>query len=103
MPLYDFRCADCAAEREVRASYGEAGGLTLVCTSCGGTMAKALSRTAPAALTSSAGAPPHPRASAAAGPARAVFTCEAGAVRLTRPNPFAASLPQRRAAEGESR
>lgn len=92
MPLYDFRCADCATIREVRASFGEASGLELICTSCGGTMMRALSKTAPVVLISRASASPPPH------PARA-RTCEDGAVRLTRPNPFAAALPRRNTAE----
>jgi putative FmdB family regulatory protein len=92
MPLYDFRCADCGAIREVRASFAEASGLELICTSCGGTMMRALSKAAPVVLTSRADASPPPH------PARA-RTCEAGAVRLTRPNPLAAALPRRNAGE----
>ena len=103
MPLYDFRCADCAVIREVRASFGEASALELICTSCGGTMARALSKTAPLVLTSRSGAspPPHPAAgpSAPAGSKARARTCEDGAVRLTRPNPFAAVLPRRNTAE----
>jgi putative FmdB family regulatory protein len=99
MPLYDFRCADCAAIREVRASFAEAGELELICTSCGGTMMRALSKTAPVVLTSRASAspPPHPSARplASAGGRPRARTCEDGAVRLTRPNPLAAALPRR--------
>jgi putative FmdB family regulatory protein len=93
MPLYDFRCADCAATREVRASFGEASTLELICTSCGGTMTRALSKTAPLVLTSRAGP------SARAGSKAKAPTCEDRAVRLIRPNPFSASLPRRNTAE----
>ena len=96
MPLYDFRCADCTAEREVRASFAEAESLQLVCTGCGGTMARALSKTAPAVLTSRASASPP------SSPSARPRTCEDGAVRLTRPNPFAATLPGRQAAGAET-
>lgn len=101
MPLYDFRCTDCAAEREVRASFAEASALQLVCTGCGGTMAKALSKSAPAALRSGTAAPPpHPRRGTRRGRAR---TCEDGAVKLTRPNPLAARLPSHQSAEAETK
>jgi putative FmdB family regulatory protein len=100
MPLYDFRCAGCAETREVRAAFAEASTLELVCTSCGGAMTRVISKTAPAVQTFSASAsPPHPRPPAGRARAR---TCEDGAVQLTRPNPFAAELPRRKAAEGNA-
>lgn len=100
MPLYDFRCAGCEATREVRASFGEASTLELICTSCGETMTRVLSKTAPAVLTPGASAPPpQPRQRTSRARAR---TCEAGAIQLTRPNPFAADLPRRNAPEGNT-
>jgi len=103
MPLYDFRCADCTAEQEVHASFAEADGLELICTGCGGTMTRTLSKTAPAVLTSRAGTPPpHPSLPGGTPPGRRktrARTCEDGAVRLTRPNPFAAALPRRSASQ----
>jgi putative FmdB family regulatory protein len=100
MPLYDFRCAGCGAIREVRASFGEASGLELICTSCGGTMMRALSKKAPMVLKSRAGASPPPHPSAPTGGKARARTCEDGAVRLTRPNPFATVLPRGNTAEG---
>jgi putative FmdB family regulatory protein len=91
MPLYDFRCAGCQDEREVRAAFGETESLQLICTNCGGTMKRILSRTAPIVLAGSGSAsssPPLP-----IGGRKKQRTCEDGAVHLTRPNPFARSLP----------
>jgi putative FmdB family regulatory protein len=93
MPLYDFRCAGCHDEREVRAPFGETESLQLICTNCGGTMTRVLSRTATIVLAvsgSASSSPPSP-----IGGRKNQRTCEDGAVRLTQPNPFAGSLPAR--------
>ncbi|HEY1700709.1 MAG TPA: zinc ribbon domain-containing protein [Trebonia sp.] len=101
MPLYDFRCAECRAEQEVRASLAEADSLELVCVGCGGTMRRALSRATGVVIAVS----PSPVPSSSSGPLGARTrdrrhdpfggkTCEHGAVRLTRPNPFAQDLPR---------
>jgi putative FmdB family regulatory protein len=89
MPLYDFRCSDCASERDVRASFADADTLELVCIACGGEMRKVLSRTINIGLvltsdaSPSTGRPHLPKRD----------TCSDGAVKLSRPNPFRADLP----------
>lgn len=93
MPVYDFRCADCGSQREVRAPIDQAGSLTLVCVGCGGAMTKALSASV-AIITGSAGtAAPSPNARRGRRPRG--HTCSDGAIKLTRPNPFTAPPPPR--------
>lgn len=87
MPLYDFRCADCTAEREVLASMDESGSLELVCVDCGGPMTRTVNRTFTFVSGSAGSAPPSPP------PARPQHQCTDGAVKLSRPNPFKQSLP----------
>jgi putative FmdB family regulatory protein len=99
MPLYDFRCAECRAEQEVRASLAEADSLELVCVGCGGTMRRALSKATGVVIAVSPSPsvlPPPATAGGGTGGrgARGRRACEHGAVRLTRPNPFGASLPR---------
>ena len=90
MPLYDFRCAECANKREVRATVAQAGDLELICTACGGPMRKTISRTV-ALITGAVGAAsPPPRTPSA--PAERGHGCSDGVVKLTRPNPFARTL-----------
>ncbi|CAN5241037.1 hypothetical protein BH09ACT8_BH09ACT8_22770 [soil metagenome] len=87
MPLYDFRCADCASEREARVAVARAGDMELVCTACGGTMRKAISRTV-AFVTGAASASPQ-------APPRSALrrhSCSDSVVNLTRPNPFGQNL-----------
>lgn len=92
MPIYDFRCADCPAEREVRAAFDRARSLELVCVDCGGTMRKVITL-APALLVGAAHTaspsrePERPRR-------RSARTCADGVVTLTRPNPFTSTLPR---------
>jgi putative FmdB family regulatory protein len=93
MPLYDFRCDGCAAEREVPVPLRAADDLTLICTACGGTMRRALTKAPGLVITAS----PSPAAEALAGNRKhgafGAKTCEDHAVRLTRPNPFATDRP----------
>ena len=94
MPLYDFRCAGCAAEREVTLPLRAADDLTLICVTCGGTMCRALSRVSRLIIAAS---PSRPAPEGGRGGERdgafGINTCEGRAVRLTRPNPLATDLP----------
>jgi putative FmdB family regulatory protein len=87
MPLYDFRCADCAAEREAMVGLDRADSLELVCFACGGTMTRALPATVAILVAAGTGASPPPAVR------RRRHTCTDEAVALTRPNPFADALP----------
>jgi putative FmdB family regulatory protein len=87
MPLYDFRCADCAEEREAMVRFGRADSLELVCLACGGTMTRALPTAVALVIAAGTGASPPPPAR------RRGHTCTDGAVALSRPNPFADALP----------
>lgn len=94
MPLYDFRCSDCTDRREVNVSIAQASGLELICVTCGGTMRKTISHTVAFIADSSATTSPSDRA-------RPMSTerghrCSDGVVKLTRPNPFAPTLPSTR-------
>jgi putative FmdB family regulatory protein len=99
MPLYDFRCAECRAEREVRASLAEADSLELVCVSCGGTMRRTLTKATGVIIAVSPSPSARPPSATAGGGARRGARHRHGAVRLTQPNPFAGSLPPRPDAE----
>jgi hypothetical protein len=89
MPLYDFCCVECAGEREVQAGLNQVGSLELICVGCGGVMKKALRKTATFVMSSTARSSPPP----ARPPLPRRDTCSDGAVKLTRANPFARSLP----------
>jgi putative FmdB family regulatory protein len=100
MPLHDFRCADCKGTREVWIPLDEAGTTELICLDCGGSMTKALS--ARVTLQMNSPDPASPASPASSGPGRKKSpTCTDGALRLTRPNPFAGSLPAERSGSGE--
>ena len=94
MPLYDFRCVGCAAEREVTVPLRAADDLTLICTACGGTMRRALSRSPGLVVIAASPSPAAPESLGVERKNRAFGgkTCEDHAVRLTRPNPFATDL-----------
>jgi putative FmdB family regulatory protein len=93
MPLYDFRCADCKCEREVRVPFEQAGALELICIDCGKTMTKAMSRTVNFVTGSSGSASPSPAPRGKR--KKKARTCSDGAVKLKRANPFAQALPPR--------
>ncbi len=86
MPIYDFRCAECRAEREVRATYAVASQLELVCVVCGGAMTKTFTRSFVVAST-----PSLPSAAGSATPSKR-HTHADDVVKLTRPNPFKDAL-----------
>jgi len=92
MPRYDFRCESCDSVRDVLASYERSRSLELICTDCGGTM-----RVAPVLSVNignfvAEGVETNDnkkRSSKACGHS---YACRCGAVKLTRPNPFAKDL-----------
>ncbi|TCK21304.1 zinc ribbon domain-containing protein [Pseudonocardia endophytica] len=88
MPTYDFRCDACGATREVRARYETVAGLELVCVLCGGRMTKTF--TATVGLMTRSAAAPSPAPPRRKG-RRGGDSCDA-ALKLTKPNPFAAEL-----------
>jgi putative FmdB family regulatory protein len=87
MPMYDFRCCDCGAERELLVTLADAKAMTLVCTDCGGEVRQMPPRVAGLRTRAQRQEP-----AAAAAAARAAcghgYTCRCGGVRLTKPNPF---------------
>lgn len=90
MPLYDFRCADCSAEKEVVVSFAEADSVELVCLECGGVMTRSVNRSFTVVVKAGGSVPPSPLPHRT--PKR--HTCTDGAVKLSRPNPFTNSLPR---------
>jgi putative FmdB family regulatory protein len=86
MPMYDFRCCDCGAERELLVALADAKAMTLVCTDCGGEMQQMPPRVAGLRTRADRQGP------AAAAKVRAAcghgYSCRCGGVRLTKPNPF---------------
>ena len=99
MPTYDFRCGQCSARREVRASYEDATSVRLVCLACGGTMEKAFSASIHV-LTGSGQAPPSSSAARRPRRRRGGDSCDA-AIRLSRPNPFRGDI-RKAAGEGDA-
>ncbi|HEY3748063.1 MAG TPA: zinc ribbon domain-containing protein [Pseudonocardiaceae bacterium] len=88
MPLYDFRCTDCAGEREVVVPFERADSLELVCVDCGGSMTRTMSRSFAIVTGAAERATPSPTGK----PRRRGHTCSDGAVKLSRRNPFANAL-----------
>jgi putative FmdB family regulatory protein len=43
MPLYDYGCPECGAEKEVQHTVSEIGKIKIICDSCGNSMKKLLS------------------------------------------------------------
>jgi putative FmdB family regulatory protein len=87
MPMYDFRCCDCGAERELLVALADANAMELVCTGCGGEMRKIPPRVAGLRIR------PESQQAATAAKARANacshgHSCRCGGVQLTKPNPF---------------
>jgi putative FmdB family regulatory protein len=87
MPMYDFRCCDCGAERELLVTLADANAMALVCTDCGGEMRKIPPRVAGLPIR------PERQETAPAVKARANgcahgYSCRCGGVQLTKPNPF---------------
>jgi putative FmdB family regulatory protein len=88
MPLYDFRCTDCAGEREVMVPFERADSLELVCVDCGGDMTRTMTKS----FAVVAGAVERATPSQTAKARRRGHTCSDGAVKLSRKNPFARAL-----------
>ncbi|HEY4019729.1 MAG TPA: zinc ribbon domain-containing protein [Pseudonocardiaceae bacterium] len=91
MPRYDFRCVECAGEREALVPFDQADSLELVCLDCGGDMTRAMTRSFAIATRTARRATPSPTGTGQ----RRGRTCSDGAVKLTRPNPLSGALPSK--------
>ncbi|HEY4459318.1 MAG TPA: zinc ribbon domain-containing protein [Pseudonocardiaceae bacterium] len=89
MPRYDFRCIECAEQREVLVPFDQADSLELVCVDCGGDMIRAMTKSFAIVTGTAQRATPSPTGTGQ----RKGPTCSDGAVKLTRPNPFSGALP----------
>lgn len=91
MPLFDFTCVDCGANREVLASADKCNKLEFVCIQCGGTMS--LGPVMNIHLQSGRADKIQlgtPRTQAGCGH---VYACRC-AIKLTEPNPFRRQLAE---------
>lgn len=91
MPIYDFRCGECAAIREIAVDFETSRGLELVCTVCGGTM-----QVAPVLKVNVLGlaVKDSPASSTALNGVKACghhHHCKCS-IKLDRPNPFAEDI-----------
>ncbi|PZQ88629.1 MAG: hypothetical protein DI534_10725 [Leifsonia xyli] len=90
MPFYDFRCADCGSERQILTSYDRSRWIELICMECGGGMKVAPVLSINLGAFAATDAASEPAASAGSKGCGHAYACRCNAVKLTRPNPFAA-------------
>lgn len=100
MPRYDYQCADCQSTREAQVSFSEADSLELTCVNCGGSMKRKFSTSFVFSMSGRTNSSPPPTPQ---GKRKKQRTCAHGAVKLTRSNPFAKSLPAKPASGGQER
>ncbi len=86
MPIYDFQCHACGADRELFMASDDAKAMVLVCTDCGGEMAFVLSKVT-ILRDRSAKREPAVRAKKRASCGHN-YACRCSGVKLTKPNPF---------------
>jgi hypothetical protein len=93
MPVYDFRCEACSAERRASVSADAASSLTLVCVTCGGSMylAPVLKVAFVAARRSRDLSASTALSNTTAKACGHSYTCRCS-IKLERPNPFKADI-----------
>lgn len=92
MPEYEFVCHECGARTDVLAPYAVAADLELVCVTCGGTMAKGITRTFAISISRGGAREVDSDGRAAKKHDHHHHHDTHGAVKLTRPNPFRSEI-----------